>query len=291
MTDEEPVPWLGSAPTGCPVNWKKQFWFESSMYWIGQEFGTDVFYRAPALPTAGFFSAANYAASADGIESLVSYLCQLMVVDRDRVVLQLFDGSAEAKRNARQGGKRTVGHYRAKDGRALITLDESEASDPKILTAIAVHELCHVRLLGEDRISRTRPDGERLTDLLTVYFGFGIFSANAAMNFTRADRGWTIVPRDLRDDLALNAAGRHQGYRRLGYLSSEEFGYALACYCWLRREPAPDWTRYLNPGPLIYLEQGLAYLTRIGAVGKLPTQRTRALLAGLLQPISRSSTS
>jgi hypothetical protein len=81
-----------------------------------------------------------------------------------------------------------------------------------------------------------------------VYFGFGIVSTNAAMRFARAGRNW-------------------------GYLSSTEWGYALACYSWLRHEKEPGWARYLDPGPRVYLEQGLAYLSRTNADGELPTQR------------------
>jgi hypothetical protein len=207
----------GEEATDCPVGGKKQFWIESSLYWMGREFGTDVFYRAPVLPTADLLSAADYSASADGIEALFSHLCQLMMVKRKRVKLRLADGSAEADRNARHGGKRIVGHFQqVEHGRPVITLDQSEASDPEILTAIAVHELCHLRLLGE---GRSRPENERLTDLLTIYFGFGIFAANAAMNFARADRSWMIVSRGQLDDRELNAARRNDGYRRLGYLT------------------------------------------------------------------------
>jgi hypothetical protein len=273
MTDERRAPWLGAATTNCPVPLLKQSWIESSLYWMGRQFGTEVFYRAPALPSDGFISATGYSASADQVEALFSHLCQLMMVSRKRVTLRLVDGSAQAAENARRGGKRTVGHFQLNEhGRPVVTLDQSEAADPKILTAIAVHELCHLRLLGERRIGRDRSDGERLTDLLTVFFGFGIFSANAAMNFARADRGWTIVTHGRLDDQELNGARRTEGYRRIGYLSTAEFGYALACYSWLRREPAPDWARYVNPGPLLHLEQGLAYLARIGAVGQLPLQ-------------------
>jgi hypothetical protein len=195
-----------------------------------------------------------------------------MTVNPRLIRLELFDGSAEKKQAARTGGSRAVGHFRVEDGRAVIALDQSESADPKLLAAIAVHELCHLRLLGQGRIRPDRPDGERLTDLLTVYFGFGIFSTNAAMRFARAERGWSLVPLGELDDLTLNAA-RHEGYNRLGYLSSAEFGYALACYCWLRREKDPGWARYVNPGPLLSLEQGLAYLTQSSVAGELPTQR------------------
>ena len=258
---------MSDAPAGCPVGRESQKWLERSMYWMGRQFGTEVCYRDPVLPVADFLSAANYSSSLDGIEVLVTCLCELMLIERDRVRLELFDGSADAEKKV----KRTVGHFRVVGGKAVVALDESEASDSAVLTAIAVHELCHVRLLGEHRIQRDRPDGERLTDLLTVYFGFGIFSANAAMRFTRASRGWMIVPDGAFEDRELNAASRSEGYRRLGYLSSAEFGYALACYSWLRREQAPSWARYLNPGPFAFMTQGLAFLARVAAAGQLPT--------------------
>jgi hypothetical protein len=40
------------------------------------------------------------------------------------------------------------------------------------------------------------------------------------------------------------------------------FGYALACYAWMRGEPAPEpaWARYLDANPRGYLKQGTRYL-------------------------------
>ena len=69
----------------------------------------------------------------------------------------------------------------------------------------------------------------------------------------------------------LNAA-RNDGYSRLGYLTEQEFGYALACYCQMRGETNPPWRRELDPGPRNYLEQGLAYLAGFGE-NALPIQR------------------
>lgn len=242
------------------------------MRWFVDEFGTTVLRRDPVLPSAPFLSEKGYATPADQVEALIGRLCELMLVDRRLITLELFDGSDEKKQAALSGRTRAVGHFRVEDGRAVISLDQSESADQKLLAAIAVHELCHLRLLGERRIRRDRQDGERLTDLLTVYFGFGILATNAAMRFARADRGWSAVPLGELDDITLNAA-RRDGYHRLGYLSSAEFGYALACYCWLRGEQDPGWSRYVNPGPLLHLKQGLAFLARTSAAGELPTQR------------------
>jgi hypothetical protein len=89
--------------------------------------------------------------------------------------------------------------------------------------------------------------------------------------FARAERGWSVRPSGELDDRALNAA-RHDGYHRLGYLKPAEFGYGLACYSWLRQEPEPGWASYVDPGSRLYLERGLAYLTRTSTEGALPTQ-------------------
>jgi hypothetical protein len=59
---------------------------------------------------------------------------------------------------------------------------------------------------------------------------------------------------------------------RLGYLSEQEFSYALGCYCWLRGETAPGWATDLNPGLQANLTRSLAYLAKAGPRHDLPTQ-------------------
>jgi hypothetical protein len=274
MTDDRPKPWLPPTTSDCPVDPETQEWTESSIRWFFGQFGTSVLYRDPVLPTTGFLSNAGYSASPGQIEELVTHLCQLMLVDPGSFTLELYDGSAEKEVITASGKSHAVGHFRMTNGRLVISLDQKETSDPRHLTAIAVHELCHLRLLGEGRIRSNRSDGERLTDLLTVYFGFGIFTTNAAMSFARA-RGITIISRGLLDDRTLNASRSNEGYHRLGYLSSAEFGYALACYGWTRGETElPGWARYVNPGPRVHMEQSLAYLARTTRRPERPVAET-----------------
>jgi hypothetical protein len=240
------------------------------MLWFTEQFGRRQLLGDVVLPTARFLPP-DYSATHSEIEHLVASACLHMQVDRQRIELRLFDGSAE-KQAARSGHRRTVGHFHMENGRAVVSLDLAEAADPVLLLAIIVHELCHVRLLAEKRITADRKDQERLTDLLTVFFGFGIFSTNAAMRFDRRAGGAWIMPHGDLDDRTLNAA-RNEGYNRLGYLASAEFGYALSCYAWLRREPDPGWARFVTPGPLAALRQGLSYLKSVRDPGELPTDR------------------
>jgi hypothetical protein len=81
----------------------------------------------------------------------------------------------------------------------------------RALVATIAHELGHTLLLGDGRISSRREDHEPLTDLLTIFFGIGIFSANAAFDSTQEDQG-------------------QYGYMRttrLGYLTEPMYGYGL----------------------------------------------------------------
>ena len=130
------------------------------MRWLLSQFGTGVIYRDPILPTADFLSTEAYAASEADIEDLVADLSELMLVDRAVFDLELFDSNDDAGTDTTadsavgSGRKRAVGHFRRRGGRMVISLDRQEAVDPRYLTAIIVHELCHLRLRGEGRVGR-----------------------------------------------------------------------------------------------------------------------------------------
>ncbi|WP_433462406.1 hypothetical protein [Spirillospora sp. CA-128828] len=263
-------PWLPAVRTGCPVGVPHQVWIEASMTWFVHEFGRGPAMRGVVVPGPELRSAA-YSGTPEQIEGLVALVCEWMGIDRSTLTVELFDRSDEDAAAAREE-KRTVGHYRVENGRPVIGLDVTEASDASYLIAVIAHELCHVRLLGEGRITADRKDHEWLTDLLTVYFGFGVFTTNAALRYGETSRGFSVQPLGYLDERTLNAA-RNDSYSRLGYLTEREFGYAMACYAWLRHDTEPDWAAELDPGPRVFLRQGLAYLTRNAGPGEFPTRR------------------
>ncbi len=114
------------------------------------------------------------------------------------------------------------------------------------LVATIAHELGHVILLGENRIPPDYEYHEQLTYLLTVYYGLGLFTANSAFKFSQ----WE--------------AGGRAGWQtqRLGYLSEEMFGYALALFAWVRAEDKPAWRTHLKGNIRPYLNDALAYLAK-----------------------------
>ena len=113
--------------------------------------------------------------------------------------------------------------------RTQISIDEVELKDPMALVATLAHELGHVILLRPGLVGHDEPDMEPLNDLLTIFLGFGIFTANSAFQFGQyqdsRSQGWSV--------------------KRQGYLSEEMLGYALARFAFERGEQKPSWVKYL----------------------------------------------
>ena len=199
-------------------------------------------------PTEVFFPGAYLGTYRDALR-VVDQVRVHLGIDADRVVVEVAaDGDllGEPDEVPLFPVRRFIvaGHYQQREGRGLIRIDPAQVGDPARLVAIAAHELCHELLLGRGGVpGADGEDHEPLTDLLTVYTGFGVFTANAAFDFQ-----------------AYNLGGWRT--RTLGYLNEAMFGYALACYAWMRGEamPEPAWARYLDANPRGYLKQGSRFL-------------------------------
>lgn len=250
--------WQAAAPRsdGCPVTHNEQAWIEESMLWFTTQFGYDPVQRPTVLPTRDFFPLA-YTGSDEDIKALVRVICPLMGLSPDRITVRLVGEPApdpEMYKYVVHSESYAAGVFEQDvDGARIVTLDRASSADQGRMTAVIAHELGHARLNGENRIEPGRADMEALTDLSTVFFGFGIFNANAARTTTT------------------NASG--QSVQRLGYLDQRMFGYALACYTRMRHNPVPKWQSYLAAPPREYLNKGSAYLQKVAPYGGFPTQK------------------
>jgi len=137
------------------------------------------------------------------------------------------------------------GLYMDEPEKPHVSVDEELLKDPTGLVAVLAHEIGHIILLRPGLVSRDDPDMEALTDLLTVFLGFGIFSANSAFSFeqhTHYDsQGWSA--------------------RRLGYLPEEVYGYSLARFAYERGETKPRWAGFLSTNVAAYLKRSVAWLS------------------------------
>lgn len=104
-----------------------------------------------------------------------------------------------------------------------IAINEGILRDSQQLVATMVHELAHVKINGELGIKEI---DEPLVDLATVFFGYGIFSANTSFRFSKGYDGW-----------------QHDG---AGYLYQDVWAHALAVFAQIKGEINPKWVEYLG---------------------------------------------
>jgi hypothetical protein len=235
------------------------FWFspklpicEEDRQWVNQGFQRleRLFGRRKMLevrviePTAEDFPD-FYDRTPESVGMLFSRVCSYMKIDQKTVTLEIFADETEQLRDIlpawrSDDGTRTAGLYvhayeknlasTETDARNVVAIRSSMLRDPMSLVATIAHELGHVILLGGKLLTHETPDHEPITDLLTVFLGLGIFTANSAARFTQ-----------FQDD-------RRAGWstQRLGYLPQPVFGYALAKFTIDRGERNPDWVTHLT---------------------------------------------
>jgi len=137
-------------------------------------------------------------------------------------------------------------HPKILAARPVIAVLSSKLRDPLVLIATIAHEIGHIILLRDVRLDPETPDHEPLTDLLTIYLGFGVFTANSALQFRQfqneTKQGWSTS--------------------RLGYLSQEILGYALARSAVIRGEEKPQWSRHLSTNVRTYFTRSAAWLRK-----------------------------
>lgn len=221
------------------------------MSWLVRQSGPEHLWDMTVVcPTPEFFPD-PYDASDDAIGSILGRVCVYMGIDPTRVDLFVHDenGSFELGRgfSVTQESSYAAGLYHGADRRKRrqrISVDHTVLDDPVNLIATFTHELCHVHLLGDKRLTGEEADHEELTDLATVFFGLGVFNANTVVRDTQ----WTD--------------GQWAGWRvsRGGYLTEPDFAYAHALVAYLRNERKPSWATHLRSTVRSMFIKNLRYL-------------------------------
>jgi hypothetical protein len=210
---------------------------ENNRIWIGERFGwlfhefkdIPIEDRKIYLPLKEDFPV-KFEDNPNTAEEVVRIVANAMSIEFDKLKLHTFSngirefnfGTSRLFTGVEESG--AAGTYMEdEDGFFNISIDRALLSDGETLIATVAHELAHVKLLGEKRIEE---NDEELTDLTTVFFGFGLFNANCSSKFKSNIGSW--------------------GYSALGYLAQNEWGYALAILAYCRGESEPAWIEYLN---------------------------------------------
>ena len=240
---------LGLAKPKLPITPEQQRWVDGSFLRLAALLGTQRLLQATVvLPTPDHFPD-PYDSSELALQRIFKRVATGLGVDPSDVDVTLFASADDLTHGlvpfsfGPTSGAAGLYHHDPA-ARPHISINEKQLKDPMALVAVLAHELGHILLLRPGLVPRDDPDMEPITDLLTVFLGFGIFTANSAFRFkqytTDRSQGWS--------------AGR------LGYLSEELFGYALARFALERGEVKPAWRRFLSTNVSAYLKRSAAWL-------------------------------
>ena len=250
---------FGARPK-LPISVEDRLWVENGFDRLSRMLGRQRMLQAEmVLPDAAHFPD-PYDKTDSAAEKMFCRICHYMQVDRNLIDLEIFpDATAELSkmlpywRGSHGGCAGLYVHAEDDNKKMVVALRESQMEDPLALVATLAHELGHVILLGRELIDRDAKDMEPMTDLLTVFLGFGIFNANCAARL----RKW-------KDD-------RKEGWSmsHLGYLPEEIYGYAFARFAQERSERRPPWIRHLSTNVRTYFRQSAEWLDS-NTVGNRP---------------------
>ena len=209
----------------CSASKEERMWIHYNFYWLIQQFGITKLRSLKVIkPTRSDFPI-THDGSAASVFDVLKIVAKQMDIDIERIDLLLFQNLQT------KGATSDAGYYHAaENGRFEIAIEENIVKNAFKLVATIAHELAHIKLLGENRITE---NNEHLTDLTTVFFGFGIINTNAA----------------YQEQFIVNAAARSYATESstLGYLTQSEFAYALALFSYYRNEWNPSWRKHLSP--------------------------------------------
>lgn len=237
--------WFRSEPR-CPVSEEERTWIELRFGWLLNELGIDRLRQSSiVLPTTEFFPG-RYRGTDEEINALLHLVAEYMGVPRESLQLQIY----YEDRPQIEGfiTHSTAGLYSESEGAFNIWIEDSTLNDPLATVSTMAHEIGHVVLLGERRLSPEEEDHEELTDLLTVFLGLGIICANSVIQ----ENNWRV--------------GRFSGWSigRRGYLTMDMYGYALAIYLLLHEGFSKSCLTHMRPDVRVACRNGIRYIEATG---------------------------
>jgi len=232
----------------CPIDEETRIWMENAVLWMITKFSEPRLLAVRTYTPTEEDLPFDFTGDEKVVWSIAAIICQQMDLNPDDITIGFFDqitlevntGSGHTIFAQPMENERYIcGRYNGIDsfGKHSISLESGQLMDPEKLVATLAHELSHVKILGSGLL---KENDEYLTELFTVFFGFGIFSANAAFRFFKTQNAW--------------------GYNAQGYFTQQEWGYALALYSYVHYQADPEWMKHLTPNILSDFKKGQSFI-------------------------------
>ncbi|GMV81971.1 MAG: hypothetical protein AMXMBFR7_31550 [Planctomycetota bacterium] len=216
---------------GRPIEQSDQEWLIRRLNWLLGRYGSEYLVRTPPiLPTVDALGV-PFDRSPKAARSLFSWVCRHMKLNEAHIHFKLFE--AQRKQAAEFdlftgsigfASSHSAGLYEDSYDQAVLVDKELLRSFVPLIATIA-HELSHVKLHRETDIDRSWPDYEKLTDLASVFFGFGLFLMQTA-------------------EQDINVEGEPN--RRMGYLPTALVCHTLAIGAFIQGDTRVRWMRHMD---------------------------------------------
>jgi hypothetical protein len=220
-----------------PIDDGTRKYLDDAFGWIIKEFGFDELKERKTITPTEADIPIKFDKSERSLYELLDIVCKQMEIDPETISITTYRDKSNDFGNMPIGGqerKGAAGLYLGKNALGLseIAFDMAQLNDLSSLIAIMSHELCHVHLLGENLLSEKDRNQEIYTEILSIYYGFGIFLAYAA---------W-------------------KNMQHIGYLKLPQIGYLLASYSYRRQESNSEWIGFIPTTVKPYYDQSIKYL-------------------------------
>ncbi|HEY0134419.1 MAG TPA: hypothetical protein VGB85_10075, partial [Nannocystis sp.] len=238
---------MSSLPTA-----DERVWLVDQLVDLMASAGWEPLVNAPLVePDARFFPD-RWSADAGGVRRMARRLLRYVGLDTLDVQVDIFDGGRTQESDGH--GRSSERHEGAaawfagiEDGVCLFGAEAGGFEDPAVLAGTMAHEVAHVyrRVRGLEVDDRDLE--ERLTDLTTIFLGFGVLTTNASLKhrshgdlnyhaWSRKSVGY-LPPQAMSFLLALQVCAREldaAGRRHVaGLLETNQRAYFAAACTWI----------------------------------------------------------
>lgn len=215
---------------GLPLNEERRQSIDDAFLYILELFGNDIIKKPMLTRDHPIFPIEINDKSE--IIPLAHNIAKVMDIDPKTLDIGFFEGTKPVDASAidpENNDYSAAGLYYGKntDGKYEVDFADNIHEDIGRIIATIVHEFSHIKLLGEGRMEE---NSEELTDMLPLFYGFGLFNSDKVLTFTRESHG-------TQSSWQSNT---------LGYLSFADWGYLFALYIYKRNEIEPEWFDHLN---------------------------------------------
>ncbi len=256
----------------CPIDPGEKTWIEYRMAWLLKRFSLEQLQNTKIiLPTSEFFTL-PFHGRLEEVQAVLESVCGYLQVDparfranvfnpqnplgplpnvHDEHVWEIWAGHLihEGESPTEQETDNTTEHNAETAWRGVtIHLVDSLAADLETVIALFAREICRSVLLQFPDLTPRTFDFEHTVELMPLFFGLGIFSANAVLRETASNsmgwEQWSMIPQ--------------------GHLPARYLGFALGLLAWMRQESMPSWRSYLRRDAEGAFRATLKYLEKTG---------------------------